>query len=110
MKLVRYLKPAMLLKSTKVKQANGTIVDTYSDVEEYKIQANTLNDDVSATIYGSNVINMLSVSTALGDLESLLQSKINNKEDNISLYFIRFRNSIYRIKSVSDNSIVVERL
>lgn len=110
MKLVRYLKPAMLLKSTKVKQANGTIVDTYSDVKEYKIQANTLNDDVSATVYGSNVINMLSVSTALGDLESLLQSKINNKEDNISLYFIKFRNSIYRIKSVSDNSIVVERL
>ena len=110
MKLVRYLKPATLLKSTKVKQANGATIDTYSDIGEYKIQANTLNDDVSATIYGSNIINMLSVSTALGDLESLLQSKINNKEDNISLYFIKFKNSIYKIKSVSNNSIVIERL
>lgn len=110
MKLVRYLKPGMLVKSTKVKQANGTIVDTYQDIQEYKIQANTLNDDISATIYGSNVINMLAISTALGDLESLLQSKINNKEDNISLYFIKFKNSIYKIKSVSDNSIVVERI
>lgn len=110
MKLVRYLKTATLLKSTKIKQANGTIVDTYSTIQDYQIQANTLNDDVSATIYGSNVINMLSIGTALGDLESLLQSKINNKEDNISLYFIKFKNSIYRIKSVSDNSIVIERL
>lgn len=110
MKLVRYLKPGMLVKSTKVKQANGTKVDTYQDIREYKIQANTLNDDISATIYGSNVVNMLAISTALGDLESLLQSKINNKEDNISLYFIKFKNSIYKIKSVSDNSIVVERI
>lgn len=110
MKLVRYLEPAKLLKSVREKQTNGAMIDTYSDIQLYKIQANTLNDEVSATIYGSNVVNMLSISTALGNLEELLQTKINNKKDNISLYFIEYNNSIYKIKSVSDNSIIIERL
>ena len=110
MKLVRYLQEAKLLKATKEKQANGTFINTYNDVEIYKVHANTLNDSVSATIYGSNVVNMLSVSTALGDLESLLQTKTNNKEDNISLYFIEINGSKYKINSVSKKSLVIEKI
>ena len=110
MKLIRYLKEVKLLKSTPQKQSNGTYVDVYVEIEKYKVQQNTLNDEVSATIYGSNVVKMLSIGTALGDLESFLQEKVNNKEDNISLYFIKIKNSIYKIRSVTDNSVVIERL
>lgn len=110
MKLVRYLKDITLLKSTPEKQSNGTYVDKYKEIANYKVQQNTLNDEVSATIYGSNVVKMLSIGTALGDLETYLQDKVNNKEDNISLYFIRIKNSVYKIKSITDNSVIVERL
>ena len=53
---------------------------------------------------------MYNISTALGDLESFLIPKVDNKKDNISLYFIELENSKYKIKSVTSSGIVIERL
>lgn len=110
MKLVRYLKEANLLKSTNVKQKNGVYIKAYKKLGIYKVQKKTLNDEVSASIYGANINKMLNISTALHDLEEFLKPKVDNKEDNISLYFIELDNVKYKITSVTDNSITIERI
>ena len=110
MKLIRNLKEVKLLKSTRIKQPNGTYVNEYVEQGPYRVSIHELNDEISATIYGTNVVNMLAIGTALGDLEELLKSKVNNKEDNIGLYFIKINNSIYKINSVSKKSVSIERL
>ena len=110
MKLVRYLEEVELVKSTNVKQPNGTEVKTFTHIGNYKIQKKRLDDEVSATIYGANITKMWDISTALGDLESYLIPKVENQKDNISLYFIVLKNTRYKINSVKDNSITIERL
>lgn len=110
MKLVRYLETANLLKSDNIKQPNGTYKKDFKKIDSYEVQKNILNDQVSATIYGANINKMYNISTALGDLESFLIPKVDNKKDNISLYFIELENSKYKIKSVTSSGIVIERL
>lgn len=110
MKLVRYLEEVELVKSTNVKQPNGTYIKGFSHIDNYKIQRKRLDDEVSATIYGANITKMWEISTALGDLEQYLIPKVDNKEDNISLYFIVLENTRYKINSVKNNAITIERL
>lgn len=110
MKILRYIERVNLLKSTKEKQPNGTYKDTYQGVSSYPIVKKNIRDEISATIYGSNINKMYSISSALGDLEEYLLTKVNNKEDNVSLYYIEYKNSKYKITSVTDNDVVIERL
>ena len=110
MKLVRYLQECKLLKSVNTKQDNGVYIREFSEIGTYRIQKKVLDDEVSATIYGANITKMLNLSTALGDLETYLAPKVDNKEDNISLYFIELDNTKYKINSVKSNSITVERI
>lgn len=110
MKQIRYLKNIELLKSSRKKQPNGTYIDDYDVINKYNAQLNQLTDEVSASIYGTDVVKMLSVSTALKDLEKLLMTKLNNKDDNIALYYIRYNNFIYKVMSVSEKSIMVEMI
>lgn len=109
MKLIRYLKEVELVKSVNEKQPNGSYVKTFSLVKKYNVQINNLEDEISATIYGANINKMLSVSDALGNLFSYLAPKVDNKEDNISLYYIKIDNVKYKIVSVKENRIVIER-
>lgn len=110
MKLIRYLKEVRLLKSTKVKQINGSYVKSFELIDTYNVQVNNLEDEISATIYGSNIDNMLSISDALKELYSYLITKVDNVEDNISLYFIEIGTIKYKINSVKESGIVIERL
>lgn len=110
MKLIRYLEKIELVKSTNEKQANGTYIKTFNHVADYKIQKKNLNDEVNATVYGADIIKMLNISTPLGDLEKYLISKVDNKEDNISLYFIILNNTRYKINSVVESGITIERV
>ena len=110
MKIIRYLEEVDLLKSTNVKQPNGTYIKDFDKITSYKIVKKDLNDQISATIYGANIDKMLSVSTPLGDLEKFLLTKVNNKQDNISLYFIEIDEVKYKVKSVTDYNVIVERL
>ena len=109
--LLRYLKEVTLKKAIKQKQANGTYTNTYNEIAKYNIQTQDLTDDqVSATIYGANITKMLRISSPLKDLETYLLPKVDNKEDNISLYYIELDNKLYKITSVSNSRIDLERL
>lgn len=110
MKLIRHIEKVNLLKSSKEKQANGTYIDTFKGISSYPIVKKNLRDEISATIYGSNINKMYSISSPLGDLEEYLLSKVNNKEDNVSLYCIEYKNSKYKITSVTETDIIIDRI
>jgi hypothetical protein len=109
MKLVRYLKKAELMKAKKEKQPNGAIVNTFETIKTYRVQVRELNDEVSATVYGANISKMKQVSTALKDLEEFLTSKLDNKEDNVSLYYLKIDGTRYGIKAVQESGVTIER-
>lgn len=110
MKLVRYLENVKLLKTEKVKQNNGTYINDYTEIDNYKVQAQRLSDEISATIYGANINKMYKITSPLKDLENFLVSKVNNKQDNISLYFIEYKNSKYKVVSATEEMIEIELL
>lgn len=107
--LLRYLKNVTLNKATKIKQLNGTYTNSYTKIDDYKVQMQDLTDDeISASIYGANITKMLRISSPLNKLEKYLLPKVNNKADNISQYYIIFDNRTYKIASVSNNRIDIE--
>lgn len=110
MKLIRYLEGVKLLKSSNEKQSNGTYIKTFTEIGNYNVSVKTLDDEVNATIYGANISKMFSINTPLNNLENYLIPKVDNVEDNISLYFIQYRNSKYKIVSVTNNEVKIERL
>lgn len=110
MKLLRYLEEVELHKSVKIKQRNGSYVNEYKLVNKYKVQKQNLTDQVSATIYGANITKMFKISTPLMSLENYLIPKVDNKTDNISLYAIKLNNNMYRIRSVLESGIEIERI
>lgn len=110
MKILKYLEKVNLLKSTKTKQPNGTYKKSFDNLNSYNIVKKNLKDQISATIYGANINKMLSISSPLGDLEKLLLTKVNNEEDNVSLYFIEIDEVKYKIKSVTNYNVIIERL
>lgn len=110
MKLLRYLEEVALYKMIKTKQPNGSYVNDYKLVNKYKVQKQNLNDQVSATIYGANITKMFKISSPLLSLEKYLLPKVDNKEDNISLYTIKINDNMYRIRSVLESGIEIERI
>lgn len=106
--LLRYLKSITLKKSISVKQPNGSRIEEYEIIDNYKAQIQEIDDQISASIYGASIVNMLRIKTPLGNLENILKSKLNNETDNISKYFIFIENSKYKIKSVNSKGIEIE--
>lgn len=106
--LLRKLKTITLKKSIQVKQANGSRIEEYETIGDYKASKQELDDQISANIYGANIVNMLRIKSPLSNLEELLKSKVNNKNDNISKYFIFIDDSKYKIKSVNSKGIEIE--
>ena len=107
--LLRYLKPIVLKKAEKVKQSNGTYTNIYSVISNHKVQIQALTDDtVSATIYGANLNKMLRLSSPLHKLEEYLLPKVDNKEDNISSYYIFYGTRTYKIVAVAEDRIDIE--
>jgi len=106
--LLRYLKNVTLKKGTKGRASNGNPVETYEEVSKHKVQIQELDDEISASVYGASIINMYRIKTPLGGLESFLRQKVNNKQDNISQYYIFINNDKYRIKSVNSKGIEIE--
>lgn len=110
MRMIRYLEEIELVKSVNEKQPNGTVVKTFNHIGNYRIQKRSLEDEVSASIYGANITRMWNIATPLGDLEQYLIPKVENQEDNISFYFIILENNRYKINSVKDSGIDIERV
>lgn len=108
--LLRYLKKAEIKKAVQEKQSNGTYLDLdkYTSIKEYSVQAQELNDEISASIYGASIVNMLRIKTPLGDLENYLKGKMNDTDDNISQYFIFIDNKKYKILSVTKRGVDLE--
>ena len=106
--LLRYLKTITLKKRLKIKQENGSYLEEYEKIKEYQVQIQELDDEISANIYGASIVNMLRIKSPLRKLENYLNTKLNNKSDNISQYYIFINDSKYRIKSVNSNGVVIE--
>ena len=60
--LLRYLKLITLKKATKIKNSNGTYTNSYTKIDDYKVQMQDLTDDeISASVYGANIIKMFQI-------------------------------------------------
>ena len=109
--LIKNLEIATLRKATKQKTTTGNLVNTtYTKIDDYRIQEQTLQDEVSSTIYGSDVNKMLRVASPLHKLEKYLLPKVDNKQDNISLYYLFYKDVQYKIVAVRDYYIDISRL
>lgn len=106
---LRYLEPAILKVAIKEKQDNGTYIDTYTIIDTYMVQKQELQDQVSASIYGADINKMLRLKSPNAKLEKYLIPKVNNREDNISKYYIFIDDSQYKIKAVTSARIDIER-
>lgn len=106
--LLRYLENAYLKKATKTKQANGTYIENLENIKIYRIQTQDLNDEISASVYGANVYKMIRIKSVRNVLENYLYTKVNNKQDNVSNYYIFINNRKYKIVSVNVKGIDLE--
>lgn len=106
--LIRHIEKVSLEKITKQKQENGSYLESFQKIKDYDIQKQELDDEISASIYGANLVNMLRIKSPLKDLEAYLNTKLNNKTDNISQYYIFINNAKYRIKSVNSKGVTIE--
>lgn len=106
--LLRYLVFATLKKATKTKQDNGTYTETLQTIGGFRVQPQELNDEVSASVYGANLYRMLRIKSAQQRLEAYLNSKVDNIDDNISMYYIILNNRKYKIVSVNSKGIDLE--
>lgn len=106
--LLRYLENATVKKATKLKQPNGTYIETLEDIKTYRVQEQNLNDEISASIYGANVYKMIRIKSVRLELEDYLYSKANNKQDNISNYYVFIKNRKYKIVSVNPSGVDLE--
>ena len=105
---LRYLKNVELYKAEKVKQPNGVKINVYTKIDDYKAQFQEITDEASISIYGATVNKMYRISSPRLVLEKYLKPKINDKSDNISLYFIKYNNVLYKINAVRQNWIDIE--
>ena len=106
--LVRRLEKITLKKIVKTKQGNGSYIENFQKIKDYDIQRQELDDEISANIYGASIVNMLKIKSPLRDLEDLLTTKLNNKSNNISQYYVFINENKYRIKSVNSKGVVIE--
>lgn len=99
---LRRLKEVKLQKVVRTQQPNGTYLETYSDIGSYKVIAQELNDEVSASIYGASIRNLLRIISIRNELENFLKPKLDNSNDNVSYYSILLNNRRYKIVSVME--------
>ena len=97
-----------LYKANKVKQANGVKINVYTKIDDYKVQKQEITDEASISIYGATINKMYRISSPNRLLEKYLKPKINDRQDNISLYFVKYNDVLYKITAVRENWIDIE--
>lgn len=100
---LRYSKNAELKKVSKAKQPNGTYIETLNLISNYCVQTQEISDEVSASMYGADIYKMLRIKSINKELEAYLKPKVNDTNDNITLYCVFIDNIKYKIKSVREN-------
>lgn len=109
--LVKNLNKCTLKKAIKAKTSTGNIIiSDYEKINDYRIQEQILQDEVTSTIYGSDVNKMKRVASPLHRLERYLLPKVDNVDDNISLYYIFYKEFQYKIVAVREYFIDLERV
>lgn len=109
--LIKNLENAILKKAIKSKTSTGNLINSdYEIIKEYRIQVDTLQDIITSTMYGSDVNKMLRIATPLHDLEQYLLPKVDNILDNVSNYYIFYKNVIYKIVAVRNFYIDIRRV
>lgn len=108
MKQLSKLKTITLQKSEKQIQDNGVKIDTYIDIDNYKVILQELTDEISASIYGADINRTYRVSSVRQLLEIYLKPKLNNTSDNISKYFLLIEDTRYKIVSVKKKWIDIQ--
>lgn len=99
---LRYLKTIWLDSITRSKAANGSPVITFAHISSHQIQRQEIDDEISASIYGADINNMLRISSPHHELETLLYGKVNLSSDNITNYAIEIDTFVYEIRSVKE--------
>ena len=91
--------------------ANGLqIIGQYEDINPYYAKVQEIEDDINANIYGANIKKMKRLTSLRNELEKYLEPKVDNVEDNVSNYFIFYKDKYYKIISVNSYKIEIERL
>lgn len=109
--LIKNLDKCELKKAIKLKKGTGNVVvDDYEKIDDYRIQEQVLQDEVTSTMYGADVNKMLRVASPLHRLERYLLPKVDNKVDNISFYYIFYKGVQYKIVAVRDYYIDLKRI
>lgn len=106
--LLRYLVEAVVYKATIEKQPNGRPMETLIKVRSFGVQEQELDDEISASIYGANIHKMLRIKSPIHTIENYLYQKVNNKEDNISNYYVMIKSRKYKIVSVNSKGVDLE--
>ena len=104
------LEKVTLKKANKEKQTNGVYKDTYFIIDSFDVWIQSLDDEVSANIYGANLCKVKRLKTPKKDLETFLISKTNNSNDNISKYVIEYDDNLYKINDAKKSGVTIERL
>ena len=109
--LIKNLEKCELRKAEKNKKSTGNvIINDYDKIGEYRVQEQTLQDEVTSTIYGSDVNKMLRIASPLHRLETYLIPKVDNVTDNISFYYIFYKGIQYKIVAVRQFYIDIKRI
>ena len=108
MKQLRRLSEATLQKAIKGKAPNGMPLQSYEDVDGYKVISQEITDQVFSSIYGANINKMLRLSSPHCKLEQFLKNKSNDSADNISQYFVLIADKRYKVVSAYNNWVDVE--
>lgn len=109
--LIKNLDKCVLKKAIKGRTSTGNlVVNRYEVVKEFRIQEQILQDEVTSTIYGSDVNKMLRIASPLHALERYLMPKVDNIEDNVSDYYIFYKGIQYKIIAVRSYFIDISRL
>lgn len=108
MKAIRKLKVGLLQKSKREKTSNGFNIESFEDIESYKIVMQELVDEISATIYGANIQKTYRISSPYYKIERFLFTKLTENKDNISYYYIVIDSKRYKIVSVKSKWIDIQ--
>lgn len=109
--LIKNLGKCTLKKATKEKASTGNLINTsYTIINDYRIQEQTLQDEITSTMYGADVNKMLRVASPLHKLEKYLLPKVDNKVDNVSDYYIFYNDVQYKIIAVRSYYIDLRRI
>lgn len=103
MNQLRYLKKCILLKGTKVKQANGNMIMSYELVREYDVQIQKVTDSISASIYGADINRVYRFLTPLKELETYLFTRFDYGTDNVTNYYLELESKRYKVVAINDN-------